>query len=116
MTHGSIGRWALVALAGLASGCGDSQERPARQRLRPQRKKPVDRDEDLKKRFPGLSREDAGRAEAQETCPVGGEELGSMGTPVKMAVKGRTVFLCCDWCQKQMLANPDRYLAKLNRK
>ena len=31
----------------------------------------------------------------QQVCPVTGARLGSMGDPVKVHVKGRTVFLCC---------------------
>jgi YHS domain-containing protein len=38
-----------------------------------------------------------------------------MGAPVKMEVKGQTVFLCCPGCKDKLLANPDEYLAKLNK-
>ena len=39
-----------------------------------------------------------------------------MGEPVKVVVKERTVFLCCDGCTKKLLADPDKYLAKLDEK
>jgi hypothetical protein len=52
--------------------------------------------------------------EKQKTCPVSDQPLGSMGTPVKVVVKGRTVFLCCAGCKKKLLANPDKYLKKLD--
>ncbi len=50
----------------------------------------------------------------QKTCPVTDEPLGSMGKPVKVVVKGRTVFLCCAGCKKKLLADPDKYLKKLD--
>ena len=52
--------------------------------------------------------------EEQKTCPVTDEPLGSMGKPVKVMVKGRAVFLCCAGCKKKLLANPDKYLKKLD--
>ena len=55
-------------------------------------------------------------AEKQQTCPVSGKPLGSMGVPYKVEVKGRTVFLCCPGCEEEIKANPDKYLAKLDKK
>jgi len=52
--------------------------------------------------------------EKQKTCPVTDQPLGSMGKPVKVVVKKRTVFLCCAGCKKKLLANPDKYLKKLD--
>ena len=54
--------------------------------------------------------------EKQKTCPVTDQPLGSMGKPVKVVVKERTVFLCCAGCTKKLLANPDKYLKKLDEK
>ncbi|MDC0936462.1 efflux RND transporter periplasmic adaptor subunit, partial [Pirellulales bacterium] len=61
-----------------------------------------------------LSSEDARLAALQAVCPVADMELGSMGTPVKVMVEGRAVFLCCDECRKRLLAEPAKYLAKLD--
>ena len=58
---------------------------------------------------------DKERIEKQKTCPVTDQPLGAMGKPVKVVVKGRTVFLCCAGCKKKLLANPDFYLKKLSR-
>ena len=52
----------------------------------------------------------------QKTCPVMDQPLGAMGKPVKVVVKGRTVFLCCAGCTKKLMANPDKYLKKLDEK
>lgn len=34
-------------------------------------------------------------------------KLGSMGTPLKVMVKDRAVFVCCVQCSKRVLENPD---------
>jgi YHS domain-containing protein len=54
--------------------------------------------------------------ERQKTCPVSDQPLGSMGKPVKVVVKGRTVFLCCTGCKKKLMADPEKYLKKLDGK
>jgi YHS domain-containing protein len=64
----------------------------------------------------GLNGEDRAAAEKQKTCPVSGELLGSMGTPVKVEAKGRTVFLCCGGCKKKFFADPDKYIKKIDEK
>ena len=61
-----------------------------------------------------LSAEDRALVDAQEWCVVSNEEqLGSMGPPVKLMIKGQTVFICCNGCRKKAESNPDRTLAKL---
>ena len=46
-----------------------------------------------------LSPEDRRLAEAQGYCAVQEDSrLGSMGTPVKLLLKGQPVFLCCRGC------------------
>ena len=47
----------------------------------------------------------------QKTCPVTGEELGSMGKPVPVTVKGETVYVCCRGCAAKAQADPDKTLA-----
>lgn len=61
-----------------------------------------------------LSAADRAAAEKQRVCPVSGDILGEMGMPYKVTVKGQVVFLCCAACEKQLLANPDKYLTKLH--
>jgi membrane fusion protein, copper/silver efflux system len=46
----------------------------------------------------------------QGTCPVTGKKLGSMGTPVRVVVQGRAVFLCCEGCEAAIKEAPDKYL------
>ncbi len=61
-----------------------------------------------------LSEADRALAVKQKLCPVSDEPLGSMGKPVKMEIKGRTVFLCCGGCEEDLKKDPDKYLAKLS--
>jgi hypothetical protein len=53
-------------------------------------------------------------AAAQKVCPVTGKPLGSMGTPVKVTVAGRTVLICCAGCEDALKSSPEKYLARLN--
>jgi hypothetical protein len=55
------------------------------------------------------------RSEARppaETCPVTGKPLGSMGAPVRVAVDGKTVWLCCSGCEARLRKTPAKYLGK----
>jgi membrane fusion protein, copper/silver efflux system len=55
-------------------------------------------------------------AQKQRICPVTRKPLGSMGTPVRVVVAHRVVFLCCGGCQEALEANPARYLAEFDAK
>lgn len=62
-----------------------------------------------------LPPDDRALAAKQKVCLVTGAPLGSMGVPTKVTVKGRTVFLCCGGCEKELSQNADKYLAQLDR-
>ncbi|MCO6454767.1 MAG: hypothetical protein J5I93_05655 [Pirellulaceae bacterium] len=62
-----------------------------------------------------LSPEDKTSAENQHVCPVSGEMLGTMGPPKKVDVQGQQVWICCDGCREELLADPDKYLANLKK-
>lgn len=50
-------------------------------------------------------------AEKQKFCAVlPKSRLGSMGMPIKLTLQGRDVFLCCEGCRGEALANPERTL------
>jgi YHS domain-containing protein len=53
---------------------------------------------------------------AQASCPVSGEPLGSMGKPFKVSAEGRSFYLCCKGCEKEVKADPKGVLAKLDAK
>jgi len=48
----------------------------------------------------------------QETCPVSGKKLGSMGEPPKVIVDGKPLYVCCAGCSERIKQSPERYLAK----
>jgi hypothetical protein len=60
-----------------------------------------------------LTAEQKAEAEAQKVCPVTGEDLKSMGGPYLVHVKDKDVFICCEGCLKPLVADPDKYIAKL---
>ncbi len=45
-------------------------------------------------------------------CPVSGEKLGGMGTPIPVIYKGELVELCCPGCVKDFEKDPAGTLAK----
>ena len=68
---------------------------------------------ELEQALAALSSEDRALAASQRECPVTEKPLGSMGTPVKVRVRDRDVLLCCEGCDAEIQANPEKYLAKL---
>jgi hypothetical protein len=60
-----------------------------------------------------LSPGDRALAQRQKICPVTKKALGSMGTPARVFVAGRFVFLCCDGCKSTIESDPGKYLAIL---
>lgn len=62
-----------------------------------------------------LSPEDRKLAEDQGYCAnEPSSPLGSMGTPIKLTVKDRPVFVCCEGCSRSVLDNPDKTLATVD--
>lgn len=54
---------------------------------------------------------DAAAMAAQKVCPVMDEPLGGMGTPIKVMVGDKPIYLCCKGCIKKIQAEPAKYLA-----
>jgi YHS domain-containing protein len=54
---------------------------------------------------------DAAAIAAQKVCPVMDEPLGGMGTPIKVMVGDKPIYLCCKGCTKKIQAEPAKYLA-----
>ena len=94
----------LALLTALAAGCssGDGKPMPGK----------ATTPEEVEAVREKLGPEDRALAEEQEWCAVATKQrLGSMGVPVKITVKGKTVFLCCGHCEKKAMADPDKTLA-----
>jgi len=51
----------------------------------------------------------------QKICPVTETALGSMGTPLPVDINGRRIWICCDGCESGLRANPDKYIAILDK-
>jgi YHS domain-containing protein len=58
---------------------------------------------------------DQDAALAQAVCPISGENLGSMGVPIKMTADGKDAYLCCNGCKKSFEKDPKAALAKLGK-
>jgi YHS domain-containing protein len=104
-----VGLTALLGLMVLA-GCQDSGTNPPKAAAVKGAK-----ETEAQASLAELAPEDRPLAEAQRLCPVTGEALGEMGTPIKVDIKGQTVFLCCEGCKKKALGNPDKTLASVQK-
>lgn len=49
-----------------------------------------------------------------KTCPVSGQQLGSMGDPAEMVIAGRFVRLCCPPCERRLHEDPARFIAQID--
>ncbi|MEN9353964.1 MAG: hypothetical protein RL318_1289 [Fibrobacterota bacterium] len=61
---------------------------------------------------PNAAQLKAAKAVGNKHCPVSGEELGSMGTPLQVVYQGKAVSLCCKGCIKSFAKDPKSMLAK----
>ncbi|MDG3003747.1 hypothetical protein [Paludisphaera mucosa] len=52
----------------------------------------------------------------QAVCPVSDEHLGAMDVPIKVTAEGRTFYLCCKGCEKDVAADAKAVIAKLDKK
>jgi len=60
-----------------------------------------------------LPEEDRPLALKQRICPITGDLLGSMGVPIKITLRGRPVWLCCQGCAGKAKRAPDETLKKI---
>jgi membrane fusion protein, copper/silver efflux system len=73
----------------------------------------ADAEAEIQAELAKLSESDRKAAIKQRFCVVlGDSRLGSMGAPEKLTIDGKTVFVCCDGCKEEALADPQRTLAK----
>jgi YHS domain-containing protein len=98
---------ALLAVA-LVSGCGQEGHRHAHGHDH-------DHDHDHDHHHDHVAAAPASAAPASapytlDTCPVSGEELGSMGEPVVYMHEGREIRFCCQGCVEPFQENPAQYL------
>ena len=60
-----------------------------------------------------LRKVDCPTAMFQRVCPVTGAPLGSMGVPIKITLRGKTLYLCCKGCIAKARRAPVETLKKL---
>lgn len=123
MNHSTANHlWALSTVLGAALiGCSAEQKAnpgsttapPSTQSSTTETSQTSVEDAELEDALAKLSPEDRALAEAQKTCPVTGELLGSMGVPIKVTVEGREAFVCCKGCVDELQNNFAKYEDKL---
>lgn len=62
-----------------------------------------------------LPADDRALAEQQGRCPVTGNQLGSMGVPVRIAIDGQSLFLCCAACKEQAIEGGQQTLKSIRQ-
>ncbi|MDA1054705.1 MAG: hypothetical protein O3C40_30120 [Planctomycetota bacterium] len=60
-----------------------------------------------------LTADDRPLVQRQGMCPVMDEPLGGHGTPIKLLVDGRPLYVCCEGCVEQVEQNPYFFLDKV---
>jgi hypothetical protein len=91
---------------GKSRSSGDATAPPAAQKKDPEAK--------IQAALAKLSDTDRNLAAEQRFCVVlPKNRLGSMGTPVKLDINGKPVFLCCEGCRDDALADPEATLKKI---
>lgn len=70
---------------------------------------------DIETEMAKLSPEDRALAEKQKICPVSDDPLGAMGTPIKVTVDGKDIFVCCQGCVDPVKNDFAKYAAKLDK-
>jgi hypothetical protein len=103
----------IVSLFGIAA-CSQQPEDPQGSTTDPSADTQTASHHDMAKNAQARSATSDADAYPLDVCVVSGEKLGSMGTPVEVEVAGQTVKLCCAACKSQLLAEPAKYLEKLN--
>ncbi|HEX3150966.1 MAG TPA: hypothetical protein VHR66_23000 [Gemmataceae bacterium] len=93
----------LFAVVIIVAGCDQSKSVPM----------PKANADTIKANLDQLPAEDRALAEQQKLCAESDQELGSMGVPIKVMVKGEPVFVCCKGCENGVQKDPDKTLAKV---
>ena len=65
-------------------------------------------------RMESMTEEEKQIIDLQQVCPVTKAELGSMGKPMFVEMKGRRVALCCEGCKDAMQRDFDQYVEWLD--
>ena len=104
-----------LALAALASGCGEKPAEPLPPAPPVATAKPAEpKDDEVSAERAKLDPADRALVDAQEWCVISNDErLGSMGAPIKLDIQGQPVFICCKGCKRKAESDPAKTLAKV---
>lgn len=97
-----------ATLLSLVAGCADPSNAPAPTGSSSAAASAEKEAAAIQEALAQLPEEDRKIAEAQKTCPIGKDLLGSMGVPVKVDVDGKPVFICCEGCRTALLAKAEK--------
>lgn len=53
---------------------------------------------------------------AQSSCPVMGGTIGPKEKALHVDIKGKRIYICCAACEDAILADPDRYIKKIEQR
>lgn len=97
-----VASWGLaLGLAVWALGCGGGGDKGATQLSSEEKEKKV------AEARAKLDKADRALVEAQDYCPImRTTRLGSMGVPIKLTLKGKAVFVCCERCKSEAEDDP----------
>lgn len=63
-----------------------------------------------------INQEAQGAARTQRACPVMGGEIGPIDKALYVDVKGKRIYICCAACENAILADPDTYIEKIEKR
>ena len=109
MSRSILGSFAIVISLGLALGCSEKQAESVVTEQHSHDAPMTEEKTEMNDPFAELSATDRKAAEAQKMCPVSNQALGSMGTPIKVVVGDRQLFVCCAGCVDKARENFDDY-------
>lgn len=52
----------------------------------------------------------------QSACPVMGGAIGPKDKALHVDVKGKRIYICCAACESAILADPDKYIQKIEQR
>jgi hypothetical protein len=52
----------------------------------------------------------------QSACPVMGGEIGPKDKALHVDVNGKRIYICCAACESAILADPDKYIKKIEKR
>lgn len=98
-----------VATVSFASGSASAHEGHDDAKKGHDHEAMIKRENKITKALLALPSEDQKLAEAQRFCPIMTyDRLGTMGTPIKVMVEGKPVFLCCKACKEDAVKGGEK--------